>query len=342
MRRVALACVAIVAAVLAPEALAGYPVQPGDGITIKSTEPLFIVYRDGDEILPRVQVATRPDVSEYGFMVNGYVGSCLPYSAFTEANKFTCRLPYSLPEGTYYWLYTYSKYECQDVDYGFGTYKSCGYNFKAGPVWTFTISRAPAPTADVRSSLPTVARPTSYSRIDPNYSRIASQIVGSAVQVQCWNRVDWNSLHEEWRAYEGDRGGAATGLSHVYGYVRTGALNLINLAPQVCARLDLLRYRRKRPKAPGTLLQVANAVATLTHEAVHSYGIADEALAECYGMQYIAYTATSLGTPYAYGRRLAQAVWTRSYPLGVGTEYYTSECYDGGPLDVRPASSVWP
>lgn len=333
---------AVAFGIFAPPAQAGYPVQPFDGAELNTKTPTFLVYRDRDEILPRVQVARDPYVSPYGNMLNGYIGSCLPYTAFSEANKFTCQLPYSLDEGTYFWVYTYEKYECRMVDYGFGPFRSCGYELRVGPAWRFTIRLAAAPTADVNRSLPTVARPTSYSRVDPNYSSIASQIADISVDVQCWSRADWNKLHEEWRAYEGDRGGGREGLSNTLGYVRPGAPQFINLAPDVCSRLDLLLYKGKRPKAPVTQFEVARAVVTLTHEAIHSYGIEDESLAQCFGMQFVAPVATSLGTNARYARQLAAILWFKDWPTWAGTEYYTAECYDGGPLDLRPASALWP
>lgn len=192
-------------------------------------------------------------------------------------------------------------------------------------------------------SLPRIAGPSASSRVEPLYSRIASTLARRTVAVKCWNQIDWNALHQQFVQYEAPRGGTDTaGLSNVLGYVKSEDRGTVNLAPDVCARLDLLTYGHKRPKAPGAMFDIARAVVTLAHESVHTTGVDDEAVTECYGMQYVAQAARMLGLTPWYGRTLANVIWTQDWPRWEGTPYWTADCYDGGPLDLRPGSSVWP
>jgi hypothetical protein len=118
--------------------------------------------------------------------------------------------------------------------------------------------------------------------------------------------------------------------------------DIVNLAPEVCARLDLLAYQRKRPTAFRAKREVANAVTTLTHEAIHLSGVADEAVTECYAMQLTELVAAQLGVGRAYGYSLGRLVWLYDWPAQRGTEYWTPECYNGGPLDLFPKVAAWP
>ena len=84
---------------------------------------------------------------------------------------------------------------------------------------------------------------------------------------------------------------------------------------------------------------IAFAVVTLAHEAQQSKGT-DEATAECYGVQLAAETAETLGASRAYGERLARTCWARYGELEA--LYRSPDCRDGGKLDRRPESEVWP
>lgn len=328
---------ALVVLTLPDGASAGYPVQPSDGKVITTLSPTFLVYYDADELSARVDVSSSPQTSSSGslLLLQGYLGSCYPTTPFNEPGKFTCSLSFS-SEGTYYWQFVYDKYGCKDFGYG---YRYCSYRPQYGPVWAFTIQ---LPAKPVEAALPAVSRATGSSHVAPKYGEIASKIAKKAVTVNCWSRSDWNALHASWSAYEGARGGSTSGLSNTLGYVRPDRSDVINLAPDVCARLDLLFYLKKRPRAPGAMFDVARAVVTLAHEAIHAVGVVDEADTECYALQDVQFAAGALGTTWSYGRTLANLLWTKDWPRWEGTEYWTGDCYDGGPLDLRPGSSVWP
>jgi hypothetical protein len=83
-------------------------------------------------------------------------------------------------------------------------------------------------------------------------------------------------------------------------------------------------------------------VAALAHESQHVRGIENEAQAECYGMQTIQKTTEALGRSAADGRYLAALYWRDYYLKQRNEEYRSDGCRDGGELDMRPETHVWP
>lgn len=85
------------------------------------------------------------------------------------------------------------------------------------------------------------------------------------------------------------------------------------------------------------------ALQTIAHESVHLSGVEDEAVAECYGMQMLAWVAWKLGAPDALAREMATDYW-REYYLAErpGTPYFDEGCRDGGVLDLAPDRAGWP
>ena len=88
-------------------------------------------------------------------------------------------------------------------------------------------------------------------------------------------------------------------------------------------------------------MNAALGVHTLAHEAIHLRGWTDEALAECYGVQYTADVARTLGATSTQAQRLAEFYWRMVYPE-MPDEYRTPDCVDGGRLDLHKDSDVWP
>lgn len=324
--RTLLLCALAVAAFLAQAgaAQAAYPVQPYDGKVLDTTDVAFLVSYEPTDFYPRVYVSRSPTPGPGGSLLlgPGLVGSCTPTTSFGEQGKYTCTG--RLSEGAYYWQFKYEKYECTTF---FGV-PFCAYKSYFGPIWRFEVKLAALPT-----TLPVMGGPSTRSRFDPKYARIASQISGKPTQVICWNAAEWNSIHVRRRADAGE------GLSWVLGYVRRGTA-VVNLAPAVCDRLDLLAYRGARPRGRARV-EFAEAVDTLAHEAIHVGGISDEAITECYSLQFMDWTAMQLGTNYAYARSMTGLAWNVLYGK-IPVEYRTPDCYDGGPLDLLPASALWP
>ena len=85
----------------------------------------------------------------------------------------------------------------------------------------------------------------------------------------------------------------------------------------------------------------AVAINVLSHEAWHLAGERNESVAQCYALQSNEDTAIRLGAAPAEARAIADFVVRRVQPV-LPPEYKTTECRDGGPLDLDPARTGWP
>jgi hypothetical protein len=88
-------------------------------------------------------------------------------------------------------------------------------------------------------------------------------------------------------------------------------------------------------------LRVARAVHVLSHESFHLAGVRGEAEADCYGVQRVAFVAGELGADPAEAQRLA-ALARADRDVTAPSEYRSPDCFDGGRLDLDPASATWP
>jgi hypothetical protein len=94
-------------------------------------------------------------------------------------------------------------------------------------------------------------------------------------------------------------------------------------------------------RCPREVEQTAVAVNVLTHESYHLAGIRSESVVQCYAMQRNAEAARRLGAIPEHAAGVARFVYEHVYP-SLPQDYRTSDCHDGGPYDLRPASSVFP
>ena len=158
------------------------------------------------------------------------------------------------------------------------------------------------PPGEVRG-LPVVGGNSSSSRIEPRFSKVASELAGKDVEVRCWSLADWRHLMREERAY-------TQGKLHqdLLGFAGIGD-DRINLAPEACEGLVDLTYNKSRPSDPANVLLLAASVVVLAHEPQHSKGIANEAVAECAAIHAAERTALRLGVRRAYARLLVQTYW---------------------------------
>jgi hypothetical protein len=184
--------------------------------------------------------------------------------------------------------------------------------------------------------LPTLGGNTEVSRIEPLYSRVASELAGRDVEVRCWSDADWADRGEEVAAWT--HGDTRPGEWTAYvSWDRERA----NLSPQVCRALGQWAYGRSWPDDRSGLFNLAWSVKVLAHESQHLRGIDNEAKADCYGLQAMPRVATRLGLDDDRAPWLADYTWQYIYPRARG-EYWSAECRDGGELDLRRGSSIWP
>jgi hypothetical protein len=148
--------------------------------------------------------------------------------------------------------------------------------------------------------------------------RISSRIAGKPVRARCGGARQWNAVGEG-----------------VLGYAVVGG-DLSTLAPRVCSRLRAMEAGAR----PVDLLISGAALVTVAHEAEHLHGIANEAVAECYAIQRAPSVARALHIDAGYAALAVRMYWD-AYPERPPA-YRSTECYDGGPLDLAPAKPGWP
>jgi hypothetical protein len=110
------------------------------------------------------------------------------------------------------------------------------------------------------------------------------------------------------------------------------ALRHINLVDFTCVEANTCGFKE---------FKAAWAAHTLAHESFHLRGFQDEGIAECYALQNTAFVAERLGVPAKQAEALQAWLYKDGYP-NEPQDYQSSNCYDGGPLDLRPQSSVFP
>jgi hypothetical protein len=189
------------------------------------------------------------------------------------------------------------------------------------------------PPGEVRS-LPVIAGVMDQSRLEPRFGRIASALAGKRLEVRCWSKADWHHLmREEQRYSHGKLDDETLGFAGIHG-------TRVNLGPAVCDGLVDLAYNRARPTDEAEQLKLASAVVTLSHEPQHSKGISEEFVAECNAIQFANGTAVKLGASPAFAAALVRTYW-RHYREELPA-YRSSECREGGKLDLGRVDSIWP
>jgi hypothetical protein len=82
------------------------------------------------------------------------------------------------------------------------------------------------------------------------------------------------------------------------------------------------------------------AILVLAHESYHTAGVADEAAANCFAIQAMAWTAMQLGAATDESELLARAM--AALEPRQGGEYGTAECHAGGKFDLHPETTAFP
>lgn len=180
------------------------------------------------------------------------------------------------------------------------------------------------------STLPEKGGPIETSRVEPRLSKVGSALVGERIEVRCWSQRDWREKIED---------SDARTPHELAGIAGEGGP--VELAPDACEPLVEMLYTGTKPVTQEQEVLLAYAVGILAHELEHVRGEMDEKAAECQGMQRLASAARKLRMSKTEARRLARVYWSEIYPDS-DRGYRTRECRNGGELDLRPRSSVWP
>ena len=176
-------------------------------------------------------------------------------------------------------------------------------------------------------------------RLQDELEPIASEIAGRPVGVRCpgW----WGRLLSPGDTNAGRVTVDAEG--RISDHTDLRAVTCAELGALVGGdRTDQLACAERSTSCGDDVQQLAWAVGTLSHEAIHLRGILDEALTECYGMQHLALAAQRLGATPQQAHNLALLHWETSPEQKPSQYQVPGECRDGGQLDARPADPVWP
>lgn len=116
----------------------------------------------------------------------------------------------------------------------------------------------------------------------------------------------------------------------------------------VIRRVWVTRYRDVPVNVPmyaecNDYIDKLFALQTLTHETMHLLGVFEEHIAECYGMQFLAFAATRMGVDLTLARQFASDYYNRYYlRFTPGTPYYSADCAVGRGLDLPPTTPDFP
>jgi hypothetical protein len=176
------------------------------------------------------------------------------------------------------------------------------------------------------------ARHEERVREQDQLAAIASDLAGRTVAVRCPSFVA--SLVD------------ARGEAGRVQFDETGRpANHTDLSPQTCKalrHLDAVDFNCiDRGVCGFKEFNAGWAAHTLAHESFHLRGFQDEGVTECYALQNTAFVAERLGVPTKAAKDLQAWLFKRGYP-NEPTEYQSAQCYDGGPLDLRPQQTLFP
>ena len=178
-------------------------------------------------------------------------------------------------------------------------------------------------------------------------SAVATELAGRPVNVRC--QTFWQALIDV-NSRLGDvpfPDGRAASYTHI--------------TRKMCGQLTRFRHSRSHPEltclaafdwsrfdgsdpAMAACSRRANdtaeALMTLAHESMHLRGWADEATAQCYGLQELAFTVEQLGGSREEGAAVAS--YLLSLQPFMPTDYQSGECAAGRWLDLHPETGVFP
>lgn len=153
------------------------------------------------------------------------------------------------------------------------------------------------------------------------FSAEASRIAGKPAEIRC----------DEARDYVG-------AVQHADGVATVGG-DLAILTPEICDDLYRLAFH---DEVTGS--RTGRAIAVLAHEAWHLRGVGVESTTECYALQSGVELGRRLGLDEGTARRLMRQQLTENALRGLESLGYrlTSECRDGGRLDLDPGGGDFP
>lgn len=171
------------------------------------------------------------------------------------------------------------------------------------------------------------------SRVDPRYSRLATDLAYEAVEVRCWAAHEWPDVMRERDAFSN----GYLNVHETLGFAWPEDARA-HLAPEVCESLDRFSLEGRGVATK----ELATAVVVLAHEIGHLRAqAAAEAEVECRAVQEARGLARRLGADAAEADALVRLYWRDVYPSNDAL-YHSTQCHPGGYLDLDPADPRWP
>jgi hypothetical protein len=187
-----------------------------------------------------------------------------------------------------------------------------------------------------RGRLPAAPEVRASTHVDRHLSFVASVVARLGVEVRCWSTADWRrhaSVARPWPPEVGELG-PWQGFS-------TGRPLEIELGPGTCSALARLMREHDPIWRDGWSDAIAWSVAGLASQAVQMRFGVGMATAYCDALQSVRMTAVRIGATPEEGRYLAIVFWKHWYPW-LPAEFRSSECRNGGALDLHPGANAWP
>lgn len=357
-RRGCFAFLAVAAALLAPEpAQAGYGVEPigrtiavttGGSGSIASPERIdFLVYLDERDSEPSVWVSDSPAIGASG-PAGAAVASCdaASFRPWVEGGKQVCSASTILmkPGRTYYWWLDYRRLEAGSTvpqrtisgPFAF-TLVEASATPPATPPATRPVTRpaVPAPGVSTKTwrsaaTLPTRNRYT--GRVSIKHQRLTRIVyettkalgLPKVLAIGCWTEPDYEAVARSADFAVRDED------TSVAGFWLGRQPRWLHLAPTVCRGIQALLDTKQPTGRRAFGLTVA------LHEALHAYGIANDAMTNCFAVQLVPPAGRYAGLSAAkagYLRKLAINITRRTAP----PEYWNAgRCRDGGQWDLVP------
>jgi hypothetical protein len=165
-------------------------------------------------------------------------------------------------------------------------------------------------------------RLTGQSADERRLADIAGHIARHEISIRCQSRVgELVDVNWDYGSVEFDRDG------------RPG--DGARLDRPICSSLARLAHGKNVPAERAAL-----AVEALAHEAYHLAGVQDEAATQCYGLQAMRFVASRPGVAPAAAEEYVRIALLR-YPT-LPEQYRSDQCREGGTLDLRPETAVFP
>jgi hypothetical protein len=186
-------------------------------------------------------------------------------------------------------------------------------------------------------SLPVSADAVTDSHVNASLGPVASRMAEQAVKVRCWSTEDWRRINREYST-------AFPAIDYFLSGIADPYSDLIHLEGNLCRPLVRFFGTAYTPRRPLDRADLAEGLMVLAHEVEHIRDIHfsnSEAVIACYAVQRVRDLVRDEGRSAAFAADVAAYAWDVSYS-GRDPDYHTKECRNGGPLDRRPTSDLWP